>query len=88
MVDFNDIDVGTPISLVVGSTAEIQSVGGTPAHHAQLAAGLAVNGVAVTNAPAGHVADFALANARGYESSAPAVAPQEPNVKLVRTLNL
>lgn len=75
----SDIQVGDAISLVVGTNAEIFSIGATQSHVAQLSAGLKVNGVNVTNAPEGHIANFALANALGYAptptaTTAPALA--------------
>lgn len=67
----SEIKVGDSIGSVVGSSAEIVSVGGSASHIAQLSAGLEVNGVTPTNAPSGAIAAFALANAQGY---APATA--------------
>jgi len=75
----SDIQVGDSIGSIVGSNVEISSIGGTKSHIAQLSAGLNVNGVNVTNAPEGHIANFALANALGYAptptaTTAPALA--------------
>jgi|GEM_PF-5844437 len=60
------ITLGMLTQEVVGSHVELVS-SGSSAHQAQLCAGLEANGIKVDNAPKGNMADFAMANAKGYE---------------------
>ena len=70
------VEIGMAIGQEVGSHVSLVSVGGSDAHRAQLSAGLAAAGVQVDNAPKGNIADFAMANARGYaDPSVKAVQP-------------
>lgn len=80
------VEIGMAIGHEVGSNVSLFSVGGSDAHISQLSAGLAAAGVAVDNAPKGNVADFALANARGY--SEPAVTTRAPALTLSLGNNL
>ncbi len=83
----SDIQVGDSIGSIVGANVEISSIGGTKSHIAQLSAGLNVNGVNVTNAPEGHIANFALANATGYRP-AEATATTAPALALKNSLTV
>lgn len=74
------VEIGTAIGQEVGFNVNLVSIGGSEAHKAQLSAGLAAAGVTVDNAPKGNVADFAMANARGYAN--PPVRTATPAMSL------
>lgn len=80
-----DVNVGNTIESVVGSNAEIFSIGGSNSHQAQLCAGLSTHGVTVSNGPQSMMMEFALANARGY---APTRAQEIAQPSRANTLQL
>ena len=80
------IEIGMAIGQEVGSSVELFSIGGSDAHRAQLSAGLEAAGVTVVNAPKGHVADFAMANAVGYATPKAETSQPSPALKLGQSL--
>lgn len=80
------LEIGMAIGQEVGSHVSLVSVGGSDAHRAQLSAGLSAAGVHVDNAPKGHVAEFAMANAKGYAD--PVVQTVQPALQHTLSNNM